>query len=85
MTKSWCQVLPFMCATTIHLAGATPVYVDVDKNNFLLDMNDLTKNYKKTKAVLAVHSYSGVCDLLKLKKFVKRTKFILQKIAPNHF
>ena len=80
------SLTPFMCATTIHLAGATPVYVDVDKNNFLLDMNDLTKKItKKTKAVLAVHSYSGVCDLLKLKKICKKNKIYLIEDCAQSF
>ena len=37
------SLTPFMCATTVHLAGAIPIYVDVDKNNFLIDINDLQK------------------------------------------
>ena len=80
------SLTPFMCATTVHLAGATPIYVDVNKNNFLLDLDDLQKKItKKTKAVLAVHSYSGVCDLTNLKKFCKKNKLYLIEDCAQSF
>ena len=60
---------PIMCGTSIHLAGGTPVYVDVNPSTFLIDIEDIKKKItKKTKAVLAVHMYGGVCNLKKLKK-----------------
>ena len=40
---------PIMCGTSVHLAGGVPIYVDVDKKTFLIDYNDLEKNYKKQK------------------------------------
>ena len=51
----------------------------------MLDMNDLTKKItKKTKAVLAVHSYSGVCDLLNLqKKFVKEQNLSYRRLTQS--
>ena len=77
---------PFMCATTIHLAGATPIYVDINKNNFLLDMDDLQRKItKKTKGVLAVHSYSGVCDLRYLKKICKKNNIYLIEDCAQSF
>jgi len=69
---------PVMCATTIHLAGLKPIYVDVNKDNFLLDENDLKKKItKNSKAILAVHMYSGVCDLKNLKNLCKKYKLYL--------
>ena len=69
---------PIMCGTTVHLAGGTPVYVDVDPDTFLLDEKDLEKKItNKTKAVLAVHMYSGICNLNNLKKFCKKNKIFL--------
>jgi perosamine synthetase len=80
------SLTPFMCATTVHLAGAIPIYVDVDKNNFLIDINDLQKKItKNTKAVLAVHSYSGVCDLINLKKICEMNKLYLIEDCAQSF
>lgn len=80
------SLTPFMCTTTVHLSGATPVYVDVNRDNFLLDINDLQKKItKKTKAILAVHSYSGVCDLINLKKICKKYKLYLIEDCAQSF
>jgi perosamine synthetase len=81
------SLTPFMCATTVHLAGATPIYVDINKNNFLLDMDDLQRKItSKTKAILAVHSYSGVCDLINLKKICKKNKiYLIEDCAQSFF
>ena len=69
---------PIMCGTSIHLAGGTPVYVDVNPSTFLIDIEDIKKKItKKTKAVLAVHMYGGVCNLKKLKKICKMYKLFL--------
>jgi perosamine synthetase len=69
---------PIMCGTTIHLAGGTPVYVDVNPETFLIDTKDIEKKItKKTKAILAVHMYGGICDLKKLKKICKAYKLFL--------
>ena len=69
---------PIMCGTTIHLAGGTPVYVDVNPDTFLLDEKDLEKKItNKTKAVLAVHMYSGICNLNNLKEICKKKKLFL--------
>ena len=67
-----------MCGTTIHLAGGTPVYADVDSETFLIDIKDIKKKItKKTKAILAVHMYGGICNLRELKKICKQHKLFL--------
>ncbi|MBD1144000.1 aminotransferase class I/II-fold pyridoxal phosphate-dependent enzyme [Pelagibacterales bacterium SAG-MED33] len=69
---------PIMCGTSIHLAGGVPIYVDVSKKTFLIDYDDLERKItKKTKAVLAVHMYSGICNLKKLKDICKKNKLYL--------
>tara|TARA_B110000444_G_C18794249_1_gene574033 strand:- start:207 stop:1391 length:1185 start_codon:yes stop_codon:yes gene_type:complete len=69
---------PIMCGTSIHLAGGTPVYVDVNPDTFLIDEKDILKKItKKTKAVLAVHMYGGICNLLELKKICKDNNLFL--------
>jgi len=72
------SLTPIMCGTTIHLAGGTPVYTDVNYETFLIDEKDIKKKItKKTKAVLAVHMYGGVCNLKKLKKICKDNNLFL--------
>ena len=72
------SLTPIMCSTTIHLGGLKPIYVDVDPETFLIDYNDLKKKItSNTKAVLAVHMYSGICDLKKLKSICKKNKLYL--------
>ena len=36
-----------MCGTTVHLAGGTPVYADVDPETFLIDIKDIKKKLQK--------------------------------------
>ena len=77
---------PIMCGTSIHLAGGTPVYVDVDPKNFLLDTKDLeNKITYKTKAILAVHMYSGICNLKELKKIAKKNNLYLIEDCAESF
>ena len=58
------SLTPLMCGLSIHYTGATPVYVDVNQDTFLMDPLDLEQKISdKTKAVLVVHMYGGVCDM----------------------
>ena len=69
---------PIMCGTTIHLAGGTPIYVDVNPKDFLIDEKDVLKKItKNTKAILAVHMYSGICNLSNLRKICKKNNLFL--------
>ncbi len=69
---------PIMCGTTVSFCGGTPVYADVNPYNFLIDPFDVEKKItKKTKAILAVHMYSGVCNLKQLKKICNKNKIFL--------
>lgn len=60
-------------ATSIEMTGATPVFVDVNRRNFQIDLskaeNLLTK---KTKALMPVHIYGTVCDMDAVMKFAKK-------------
>jgi len=55
----------FLAAANIALLiGAKPVFVEVDKNTWCLDINDLkNKITHKTKAIVPVHTYGNVCDM----------------------
>jgi perosamine synthetase len=55
---------PLMCGLSIYYTGATPVYVDSNPDTFLIDTQDLeSKISERTKAILVVHMYGGVCDM----------------------
>lgn len=58
--------------TAIVNTGASPVFVDVDKN-YLMDVNHIEKKInKKTKAILPVHLYGNVCDMKKILSISKK-------------
>ena len=69
---------PIMCGTSVHLAGGTPVYVDVNPDTFLIEIEDIKKKItNKTKAILAVHMYGGICNLKELRKICNNNKLFL--------
>jgi dTDP-4-amino-4,6-dideoxygalactose transaminase len=70
-------------ANAIVMRGAKPVFVDVDKKNLNIDIEDLKKKItKKTKAIFLVH-YAGLCtqmeEILKLKK--KYNLYVIEDAA----
>ena len=59
--------------SAIELAGATPVFADIDPATFTLDPSKLEGLVSKaTKAVIAVHLYGQPCDLDPILAFAKR-------------
>ena len=61
----------------IH-SGATPVIVDINSENWTIDINKIKKNItKKTKAIMAVHLYGHPADMNKLKAICKKYKLFL--------
>jgi len=64
---------PLMCGLCIHYTGANPVYVDSNPDTFLMDPTDLeSKITSKTKAIIIVHMYGGVCDITSLMEIADR-------------
>ncbi len=64
-------------ATTIAIiqVGATPVFVDMDKDTYQLDVKQVEEKItKKTKAILPVHLYGASCDMQSLLKIAKKYK-----------
>ena len=50
-------------ATCVSLAGATPVFVDVEPDHWCIDLAGLeAARTPNTKAVIAVHLYGQMCD-----------------------
>lgn len=55
---------PMMPTYAIMQAGAVPVFADIDPDTFLIDPADIRRKVTaKTKAIIAVHLYGGVCDM----------------------
>ena len=53
------------CMNAILYCNAIPVFVDVDPDTFLMDPIDLrSKITDRTKAIMAVHLYGQVCDMM---------------------
>lgn len=55
------------CANAILLAGAKPVFCDIDINTYNLDPTEIEKKItKKTKAIMVVHYAGMACDMEKI-------------------
>ena len=69
-------------ANSICMAGATPVFVDVEKDTGNIDANLIEKAItKKTKAILPVHLYGQMVDMKKILSIAK--KYNLQVIEDS--
>ena len=55
--------------------GAKPIFLDVDKKNWCLDINLIKKNItNKTKAILYVNLFGNMGDMKKINKICKKNK-----------
>lgn len=79
---------PFTAIPTysaIRHAGATPIFVDIEPDTFLIDL-DKIKNAitEKTKAVVPVHLFGNVVDIEKLRSIIGPDIYILEDCAQAH-
>lgn len=67
--------------------GATPVFVDVEPDTWLIDVAEVERALtKKTKAVIPVHVYGNVCNMKDLKKISEDSGiFIIEDVAEAIF
>ena len=75
-------LVPSVCWPTsfwpIIQSGLKPIFVDVDKENFNIDLNDLKRKIsKKTKALMLIHVLGNSTNMDKLMKILKKNKIIL--------
>jgi len=75
-------LIPAVCWPTslwpIIQCGLKPVFVDVDKNNLNIDLDDLKKKISnKSKALMLVHVLGISTNMDELLKIIKRKKIIL--------
>jgi UDP-2-acetamido-2-deoxy-ribo-hexuluronate aminotransferase len=72
-------------ASAIILAGATPVFVDVD-DNFNIDPQEVEKAItSKTRAILVVHYYGRVAQIKELQKIADEHHLVLIEDAAQVF
>ena len=63
-------------ANSVIAAGAKPVFVDINKKDYTIDIPDLKKKItKKTKAMIPVHLYGHPADLDELVEISKQNSF----------
>lgn len=63
---------------TIILAGAKPIFADVDINTGLMNPDKIKQKInKKTKAVIVVHLYGQMCDMKRIYNICKKKKIKL--------
>ncbi|MCF6303413.1 MAG: DegT/DnrJ/EryC1/StrS family aminotransferase [Devosiaceae bacterium] len=56
----------------ILMSGATPVFVESDPENWLMDIADAARKLTpRTKAIMPVHLYGFTCDMEKMAQFAK--------------
>ena len=63
--------------SSILLAGATPIFVDIDPDTYLMNIQQIkNKITKKTKAIMPVHIFGNVVDIQKIKDVINDISII---------
>lgn len=72
---------------TISQTGARPVFVDIDPDYYTLDVNKIEEKItSKTKAIIPVHFYGQMADIVKIKEITDKHKLLLlEDCAQSHF
>lgn len=78
---------PAMCGYAVWHAQATPVYVDVLADTFLMDPEDIERKItKKTKAIMPVHLYGLMCDMEGVSRLAQKYNlYVLEDCAQCFF
>lgn len=73
-------------AETIVLAGATPIYVDIDRKTFNIDVKKIEQAITpKTKAIVPVSLYGQVADLDEINEIAKKHNlFVIEDTAQSY-
>ncbi|MPW26976.1 aminotransferase class I/II-fold pyridoxal phosphate-dependent enzyme [Alkalibaculum sp. M08DMB] len=63
----------FSTAESISFVGATPIFVDVDKDTFNIDSSKIEEKItSKTKAIMPVHIFGQACDMDEINRIAKK-------------
>ena len=74
------------CAFAVCYTGAKPVFVDVDKNTWTIDVNKIEEKItSRTKAIMPVHIFGNPCDMSRIIKIANKYKlYIIEDCAEAH-
>ena len=74
---------PVMPAYVVIQCGAKPVFADIDLETFLIDPKDVERKITpRTKAIIPIHLYGGVCDMPEIMRIAKEHNlFVLEDCA----
>ena len=65
-------------SNAILIAGAKPVFVDIDPKTLLIDPNKVEAAITpRTKAIIPVHLYGRVCDMEKINEIARRHELVV--------
>jgi dTDP-4-amino-4,6-dideoxygalactose transaminase len=69
---------PFTFASTTHAIvrnGMQPIFCDINKNDYTIDVNKIESLITdKTSAILPVHVFGNVCDVISIEQIAKKHK-----------
>jgi len=73
-------------AEAVNNVGAEPVFVDIDLNNYTIDVSKIEEKVtKKTKAIIPVHLYGCPADMNQISRIGKKFRlFIVEDCAQAH-
>lgn len=73
-------------AFAVCYTGATPVFVDADRNTFNIDVTKIEEKItSKTKAIMPVHIFGKMCDMDAITSIAqKHNLFIIEDAAEAH-
>jgi len=65
-------------ASAVEMTGATPVFIDVNQENFQVDLDSAAKAItKKTKAIMPVHIYGTMAEMERVQQFAKKYQLLI--------
>ena len=73
-------------SNAILIAGAKPVFVDIDPETYLIDVNKIESAItEKTKAIIPVHLYGRICEMDKIAKIAKKYNLVVVEDTAQAF
>ncbi len=82
-----CPVFTYIAtALSISYTGAKPVFVDIDKRTFNINLAELQRKItKRTKAIIAVHLYGNPAPMPEIMRIAKKYKLkVIEDAAQSH-
>jgi dTDP-4-amino-4,6-dideoxygalactose transaminase len=65
-------------SNAILIAGAKPIFVDIDPDTYLLDTKKIEEKItEKTKAIMPVHLYGRICNMKEINRIAKKYNLVV--------